>query len=176
MVYIRVAESIIMHGLTIMWLISSPTARRLILSSLETAQYLMRVNMPQSHRQRKLKSLLAIFLFFPLDVWGPAVSLRLLCDGSTLTSLHLPVPHIRCSSWLSVRMHLLKAKGQNLGKELYWSLSLQIQPFTHLRQAARGMSILIGIQCQTLSNASTALFQIALNIFPFLLKYPYSHP
>lgn len=70
MVYIRVAESIIMHGLTIMWLISSPTARRLILSSLETAQYLMRVNMPQSHRQRKLKVCWQFSFFSPLMCGG----------------------------------------------------------------------------------------------------------
>lgn len=42
-----------------------------------------------------------IFTFFCFYVWGPAVSLRLLCEGSTLALPHLSFPCIRCSSRLS---------------------------------------------------------------------------
>ncbi len=38
------------------------------------------------------------FLFFFLDAMGPAVSLRLLCEGDTADFPHLAVPCIRCSS------------------------------------------------------------------------------
>lgn len=56
-------------------------------------------HMSKSPRQKKLSSVPAIF-FSSLDAQRPAVSVRLLCEGSTPGSPHLPVPSIRCSSWL----------------------------------------------------------------------------
>ena len=92
-------------------------------SSLETAQTLMCVNMWKTHRQRELSSLLAIFIFFP--VWGPAVLLRLLCQGTIPGFPHLSIPCIRCSSWLFALncwgtvnrcLHLLWLRGRFRGR------------------------------------------------------------
>lgn len=135
--YICVAEYTI-PTLTIMCLISSQAACRCICHSLEKEQSLMCVNMSEAHWQKKLSSLLAIFICHLMRCW-PAVSLRLLCEGSTPGWPHLSVSCTRYSFWLfplssqstvNRCLHLMRPKGQIQRKNLHHNQPLQIQQFT----------------------------------------------
>lgn len=122
LVHVSAEERIIIHILTIMCLISSQTARRWILSSLETAQSLMHVTHVKVTHTKEAVECASNFLFFFLS-W---------CVGaSCLTEIIMWRQHTRFASpvcskhqmffltfWVELNrcLHLLGLRGRFRGR------------------------------------------------------------
>lgn len=106
--HIGAAEGIIMHNLTIICLISSQIRTQMIFELLgngtvpDACQH-VEVTQTKEAVESAGNFLFFWFFFFPWRGPGPAVSVRLLCEGNSPGLPHLSVSCIRCSFALSWR-------------------------------------------------------------------------